>query len=82
MRIMSFEYVQDANDRADAEHGNCIYVVDDTGKYRVPLYFHSDSRLGWVGDVRGGIPDSVRLDALKFITALGYVPVMEGLENV
>ena len=82
MRILSFEYIQDAQDRADAEHGNCVYIVDDSDKYRIPLYFNSDSRLGWVGDVRGGIPDSVRLDALKFITALGYVPVMEGLENV
>ena len=77
MRIMSFEYIQDAQDRADAEHANCIYVVDDSDKYRIPLYFHADSRLGWVGKVRGGIPDTVRLDALKFITALGYVPVIE-----
>lgn len=82
MRIMPFEYIPDANDRADAEHGNCIYLLDDENKYRIPLYFDCDERVGCVGKVRGGLPAELQLQALKFVTALGYIPVMEGLDDV
>lgn len=68
MKIVEIQNIKDQVDATDASHGNCVYLEDEGNT--IPVYLDNDTKIVWLGETTAS--DKSKLEALKFMAALGY----------